>query len=316
MLGIWYTLVHAFAVPLLYILVKLNRQTLNATEVVFFYKFTLLVLILPWVFKSGITHLKTKKLPLHIARAIISTISSVCLMHALKEVDATDVTSLTYLENVIIAIIGIIIFKEPKTTAKLIASIMSCTGMLIVVNPDLLHVGIQPNSTFLNNIDQYRIALIVAVLLQSINWIIVKLLGYTESNKQQLFYMLLFSSFVAFISATTQWNYIDIGWIKWPMLYEFTSLNLTSISSYNLCLIIATSLCYLMHSVSIFKAFQHADISTIAPFDYTRLLFAGALGYLFFQQLPTIESMVGYVLIVSSGMILLRKEAKKIKKNN
>jgi drug/metabolite transporter (DMT)-like permease len=55
-------------------------------------------------------------------------------------------------------------------------------------------------------------------------------------------------------------------------------------------------------------AFRGVTISSVAPFRYTFLLFAGLAGYFVFQELPDGWSAVGAVLIVASGLYALHRE--------
>lgn len=56
-------------------------------------------------------------------------------------------------------------------------------------------------------------------------------------------------------------------------------------------------------------AFRTAEISAVAPFRYTFLIWASLAGYLAFHELPDGWSMLGAVLIVGSGLYALHREA-------
>lgn len=55
------------------------------------------------------------------------------------------------------------------------------------------------------------------------------------------------------------------------------------------------------------KAYQHAKPSTLAPFSYTQLLFAGLIGYVFFNQLPDLMGLLGMLVIVTGGLLIFSK---------
>jgi len=59
------------------------------------------------------------------------------------------------------------------------------------------------------------------------------------------------------------------------------------------------------------KAYQHAKPSTLAPFSYMQLLFAGLIGYVFFNQVPDAIGMVGMLIIVVGGLLVFSKVAYK-----
>ena len=77
-------------------------------------------------------------------------------------------------------------------------------------------------------------------------------------------------------------------------------------------------LCLLMAGVSaaggqifITKAYTKASAKEISVFDYTQVLFAALLGFVFFGQIPDWMSLVGYLIIIGSAIFkwnYLRKE--------
>ena len=55
-------------------------------------------------------------------------------------------------------------------------------------------------------------------------------------------------------------------------------------------------------------AFRDVIVSSVAPFRYTFLIFAGIAGYLVFRELPDGWSAFGAALIVASGLYALHRE--------
>ncbi|RJG44948.1 MULTISPECIES: DMT family transporter [unclassified Mesorhizobium] len=58
----------------------------------------------------------------------------------------------------------------------------------------------------------------------------------------------------------------------------------------------------------VIMSMRTGDISFIAPFRYTALLWAIVLGYLIFGDIPDIAMIVGAIIIVSSGLYTLYRE--------
>ena len=55
-------------------------------------------------------------------------------------------------------------------------------------------------------------------------------------------------------------------------------------------------------------ALRHADASLLAPLKYSGVVWAVILGYLLWADLPSLEALAGAVLIVCSGLFILRRE--------
>ena len=58
----------------------------------------------------------------------------------------------------------------------------------------------------------------------------------------------------------------------------------------------------------IIMAMRTAEISYVAPFRYTALLWAILLGYLVFNDVPDLPMIVGALIVVASGLYTLYRE--------
>ena len=50
------------------------------------------------------------------------------------------------------------------------------------------------------------------------------------------------------------------------------------------------------------QAYRYAQVPTLAPFEYTTVLWGGLIGYFVFQETPTLGTLVGASMIVGSGV--------------
>ena len=56
------------------------------------------------------------------------------------------------------------------------------------------------------------------------------------------------------------------------------------------------------------QAFRLAPPSVVAPFDYSAMLWAVAIGWLVFDNLPSLQSLAGAAVICASGLFILYRE--------
>ena len=54
-------------------------------------------------------------------------------------------------------------------------------------------------------------------------------------------------------------------------------------------------------------AYKYAAAKNISVFDYSQVLFSGILGFIFFSELPDLQSLIGYIIVISVGIILVIK---------
>ena len=60
--------------------------------------------------------------------------------------------------------------------------------------------------------------------------------------------------------------------------------------------------------VLVTSAYRYADASVIAPFEYASMLFAVAIGYVFFSEVPTLGMMAGATLVIAAGVLVILRE--------
>lgn len=64
---------------------------------------------------------------------------------------------------------------------------------------------------------------------------------------------------------------------------------------------------------SITAAYTYAPAKEISVFDYTQVIFAALLGFIFLNQIPDIYSVVGYIIIIGVAFWSFIKQKKTIK---
>ena len=55
-------------------------------------------------------------------------------------------------------------------------------------------------------------------------------------------------------------------------------------------------------------SYRYAEASTIAPLDYSNMIMAVILGYLFFDEIPMLSVWIGAPLVIGAGLIILWRE--------
>ena len=56
------------------------------------------------------------------------------------------------------------------------------------------------------------------------------------------------------------------------------------------------------------EAYRNAEVTLVAPFVYTSMVWASLFGYLIFGAIPGLAVVAGAALIISSGLYLFRAE--------
>ena len=85
----------------------------------------------------------------------------------------------------------------------------------------------------------------------------------------------------------------------------------TNLSVNHIISLVFLGILYFIHSITHFKALKHADLSLVVPFEYSRLVFAALLGYIMFDEVPTMVKAVGYAFIIGAGLYLIYSERRR-----
>lgn len=273
-------LLHCIAISFSYAISKIVNQSLHPFQTAFLYKLFILVAVIPYCFWGDWRkNLKTKRLGLHIARGAFSCLGTICFFVAITEIPVSNAAAISYLQHILISLIGFFLFKEILHRGKVVMIVCGLLGALFITQPGLVEFN------------KYYFYIFLADLFWAMNSTVIKMLGSTERTKSQLFYMLVFSTLFTFPQGIYMWRPID------PSLY---------------LMLIALSLCYLIHYVAYFRAFKYAEMSTVMPFDYARVFFSSLIGvFLVGEHLPDKFTIIGYCLIIAGGIYSIQSEAKR-----
>lgn len=287
--GIFWILIGSASFSLLLALAKLNSNHLNSSYIVLFYKFFMLLFIIPWVFSEGIKVLYSKKIILYFISALFSTSASLCLFYSLKSLNLASVTSLGYLEKVLLSLIGILHFREASSKSKLLAILVSFIAAIIIVQPNIFEI----QSSHLSFDNKY-FYVFCSIILWVAHCITVKLIGRHDSDKTQSFYTILFTVVIAAFSTNlTADNFSNI-----------------TINKVNLFYLIIMAFCSLLRVFCGFKALKNTDLSVVVPFGYSKIIFSALFGALFFAEYPNPSAYLGFILLIACAFLLLRSEQK------
>jgi drug/metabolite transporter (DMT)-like permease len=305
--GILFMLLNTIALAILDISAKTLRETMGSAHIVFIYKGILLLAILPWVFNKGfVDGLRTEKIYVHLVRSFFSVLGSIFFVHGLHYVNMADAAALENIQYVFLALIGVVFFKEEPTIIKILALILGFCGAVIVVKPSVLQF-ITGQDVISSGDVAYGYTL-MAIGFWTMNSVLVKILGRTEKSKIQLFYLMFFTCLWTTPFIFIEWHEVSIFGFEVQLIpVKYIGFSAFNVAPENFKYLILMAACFFIHAVAYFKALKR-EMSIVITFRYTKLLFSGILGYMFFMEIPNKVSLIGYTLIIISGLILLLAE--------
>lgn len=267
LLGILWMLSWAVSFSTTMSLSKIIQPTVDVTMMLFMRCLFGVCFFLPFALRNQENTFKTNRLPLHLLRAVFASTSMLCTYHAYSNLPLAFATSIGFTAPLIISVLSIFFLGENVSKSKWAAIIAGYIGVLVMVNPS----G--------HGMDSNVLIALMANILASCGIIVTKKLSRTESTYTIMAYFMIAG--LAFSGLL-----VGFSW-KTPSMNDMIVL----------CCMGATAT---ISQFSYFRALKHADASTVAPFEYSRLVFAIPVGFYFFGELVSWHTLVGSIIIVVS----------------
>ncbi len=235
-----------------------------------------LILGLYLFFKKKLTLDVMISKPLH-GRGAVESIAAVFFFLGLMYLPFGELYSLLNLAPILITASGAFILREKVGWRRWTAVILGFVGVLIVVNPNDLKFGFA-----------FLYPLVSAIFITQRDTITKKYLKNFDSLQ------------VVFITSLSVTIFFSFG-----MILNYQPINL-EIFIYIFLSAIFVTIGYYFSVLTI----KTANISTTSPFRYTIIIFGIVLGYFIFKETPSINMIIGSLLIIGSGIFIIFRQKK------
>lgn len=218
----------------------------------------------------------TRKLKHQLVRSLLMLLSTVLNFLALRHLRLDQTQTIYFLAPLVVALLAGPILGEWVGWRRMLAIVVGFVGILVVVRPGY--------ATF-------EVAMVFAfgsMLCYSGFMLLTRYLARFDPPAVTLFYSMLAGTY--FLAP-----FAIIDWV-WPR-DMLTWVLLASMGMWG----------GIGHYIFII-AYRHAPASTLAPFIYFGLITHGIAGYLAFNQLPDLWTLVGAAIVIGSGIYLLHRE--------
>ncbi|MDJ0779934.1 MAG: DMT family transporter [Gammaproteobacteria bacterium] len=256
---------------------SLVTADLHAAQVIAVRSWIILPLILLTLALRGeLAALKTARPGRHLLRGMVGCIAPLCFFSALKTLPLADATVVFFSSAFMLTAASALILRERVGIHRWSAVVLGFAGVVIAMNP-----------TGGGDIVGYLLVLI-ATLIYALIFITGK-----QLSRQDSVILLVFSLHLGMGVVATAL----LPWVWQPMspamLVETVLLATLALAAH----------------YAFAAAFARGDVSVLAPFEYTTLLWAVALGYLLWGDLPGVEAWLGAAIIIACGIYVAHREA-------
>ena len=281
-LGIIFMILSVISFSVMDIVVKLMSSHYPTGQLIFFRGFFGLIPILFIIPKERFGNLlKTEKIKLHLVRAFGGAFAMTFLYLGLKFLPIADAITISFAAPIFETIFSIIFLNEKVRLIRWLAIFFGLTGVIIVL---------KPGTELFTYYSFYPILFCIGFATISIA---IKKLSKTEPDYLIALYFTLVLILFGLISISMGWKKIDISDIHYLIIIGLSGS---------------------IGNIFLTKSIREADISLVTPIKYLSLVFAIIAGWLIFNEIPSILTISGAMLIILSTFVIFKREAaKKIK---
>lgn len=269
-------------------LVKEMAPGIHALEIIFFRSLFSFLPILGFMFleqREGDSFkdlLKTKHLGAQVLRGSLMFLSLIFYFTACRVIDLASLYTLSYTSPLFMTLFAGPLLGEKIGYTRFLCIAVGFLGVVIVV---------QPGSSLFTG---FSILAVVSGLLTGLSIVLGRRLTAADSNTL----IVVMYSGISLLGASLALPFV---WVKptGPQLLDLLLIGiLGGIAQYGFT-----------------HAFRLAPVSKIAPFDYVSLIWAILFGYLIWQQIPTLSTLSGALLIISTGLVIFYQERRRKSSN-
>ena len=227
--------------------------------------------------RGGFSQFRTARLGRHLARAGTSVLTMASFFWALSLMPLADVVALTFAAPLIMTVLSVVVLEESVGARRWIAIAVGIVGVLVMLQPTgagFAWTALIP---------------LACALFYSITIIVSRQLSGTESTET----LMLWVSIAAVLATAP---FMPAEW-RTPPPFDLAIFAFTGIAS-------GAGQFFMV------RAFRYGEVSMLAPMEYTALIWASALGFAIWGDVPGWQILVGAAIVGGSSLYIARRETR------
>ena len=217
----------------------------------------------------------TKRPGLHFLRCFFGLIALLAIFTALRNLPLATVVSISFAAPIFTTILSIFLLSEKVGLYRWLAVIVGFIGIIIITEPGLTSLNI------------YFIYPVIFCLGMSYVAITIRQLSTSEP-------VWLISLYFSVTITLASFFTIPYGWIM-PNIKD-------------LILLMSIGIFGGAANLWLSQSYKFSEVSLVTPLKYLALVFAIIFGYLIWNEMPSIKTLTGAFLVITSSIIIFRRE--------
>ena len=238
---------------------------------------SLLFLLLPILWRRSWSQLDASGPLLHVLRAVLGVVMLVSFVYAVHRLTMAQTYSLFLAAPLLMTALSVPIFGEHVPVRRWLAIICGMSGVLIILKPwsqgtfPMVAAG----------------AAAIATICYSLSGLTVRSMGGSNTTMSMVVWYLGLVGLGSGVLAIGSWRAINTGDWKW---------------------LAAIGVSGGLGQLWLTEAFLRAPPSVVGPFEYTAILWAFGIDWIFWSAAPSASLLGGAAIVVASGIVVILDE--------
>ena len=265
-------------------LIKATSADVPPGEAVFFRSFFAVPVILGWLAMRGdLRHGWKTRAPLnHVWRGLVGTSAMGLGFAGLGLLPLPEVTAIGYAAPLLVVVFAAMFLEERVGRFRLSAVAAGMIGVLIVLSPRLsVGTGADTGQTL------GAVLVLMGAVCAALAQVFVRKMVHTEATAAIVLWFSITATLLSLLTAPFGWAMPGAGAIA---------------------LLVVAGLLGGLGQIFLTSSYRFAEASLVAPFDYTSMLLALIVGYVFFDEVPTAPMLAGAAIVIAAGIAIILRE--------
>ena len=257
------------------VLLKISLTDINVFTAGFLRFLFGFLLILPFIFYNQFQNYKTPNLKIHLTRGFLNIPMMLLGFSALQYIPLEQIKAISFITPIIVVVLSVIFLKEKIYLIRIGALVIGLVGVFVILRPGIVSI----------NIGAYMV--LCSCSIWSVVVIITKFAARVDS---------------AFTILSYQYTIVTI--LSLPIALYFWQ----SPSSQTIIYLIFAGIAGTIVHLCINTAYKLTELSVLQPVNFSRLLIASLFGFIIFDEVPDMWTIIGGLIIFSSILIITYRE--------
>lgn len=207
-------------------------------------------------------------------RSILEVIMTYTFLAALFNMNVANANAILQLIPLMVLLGSFAFLRQSPKTHEWIAVLVGCLGAVIIIRPGALDFNF------------YTIHALVAVFCLAARDLLTVRLNKKIPSNIVAFYSALMLTLASFLLSKEPVHFGDLS---------------------NSLFILYTAIFVSIGYIASVAAMRFGDVTFVSPFRYTALLWAMAMGFIFFKEIPKFTTLLGGLIIILAGIYIFYK---------